>query len=77
MLALRGARTTVSRSLEGGEKGDWPVTGAFVGWLVGFEQGNDPSYFPLGRDDGLVHHIVKEVGEVGDRVGADLFKHEG
>ena len=39
------------------------VTGTLIFGLLGLQERNDPANFPHWRDDGLIHHLIVEVGE--------------
>ena len=50
---------------------------ALILWLVGFQDWDDSTYSPGWLDDGLVHHVVVDVGEVGECGWTRLLEHDG
>ena len=51
---------------KGGEEGDGSVALAFVGWLVWFQKGDNPTCLPEGEDDGCLDDVVEEGGDILD-----------
>ena len=51
---------------KGGEEGDGLLALAFVGWLVGFQKGDNPTCLPEGGDDGCLDDVVEEGGDIFD-----------